>query len=193
MREKKRFFVGVNLRPLRQRWNFRGQIWVETMVYTLIAFALIGLVLAFVRPKIQAIQDKGVIEQSISVLNDMDSIISALGVSGNQRVLDVSINKGTLTLDGKNDKISISVPSDSQYSEPDTNVTNGNIIILTQHEGSSYNIILTRYYAGLYNLTFNNADSSKNLNQAPTPYKILIANNGEDPSGNTVVNMEVTS
>src|SRR3989344_7977654 len=53
----------------------KGQIWVETVVYTLIAFTLIGLVLAFIKPKIEEIQDKGIVEQSVSVLQDMDSII----------------------------------------------------------------------------------------------------------------------
>ena len=51
--------------------NKRGQIWVETMVYTLIAFALIGLVLAFVKPKIQETQDKAIIEQSVNILKDI--------------------------------------------------------------------------------------------------------------------------
>ena len=34
----------------------RGQIWVETVIYTLIALILIGLVLTFITPKIKEIQ-----------------------------------------------------------------------------------------------------------------------------------------
>ena len=36
----------------------RGQVWVETVIYTLIALALIGTVLAFVKPKVEEMQDK---------------------------------------------------------------------------------------------------------------------------------------
>jgi uncharacterized protein (UPF0333 family) len=36
--------------------NKRGQIWVETVVYTLIALVMIGLVLAFAKPKIEELQ-----------------------------------------------------------------------------------------------------------------------------------------
>ena len=46
----------------------KGQIWVETVIYTLIAFAMIGLALSFVKPKIDEIQDRGIIEQSITLL-----------------------------------------------------------------------------------------------------------------------------
>ncbi len=188
---KKRSLVEVNFRPLKK--HFKGQIWVETMVYTLIAFALMGLVLAFVRPKVQAIQDQGVIEQSVSVMNDLNSVITSLGVPGNQRVLDVSINKGTFTWDSKNDEISIDVPSNSEYSQPGQNVSSGNVVILTKQQGSAYDVTLTISYAGLYNLTFNNLDSSDQLSQSPNPYKILIENNGVDASGNTLINMEVVS
>ena len=191
MQKKKRSLVDANLGLFRRR--SRGQVWVETMIYTLIAFALIGLVLAFVRPKIQQIQDKSVIDQSISVLNDIDSVINSLGTSGNQRVLDVSINKGTLTVDGVNDKIYISVPSNSEYSQVGQDVPDGNVIVRTDQAGSAYNVLLTIDYSGLYNITFNGLDAAKELNQAPTAYKLLIANNGKDIYGKTLVNMEVVS
>ena len=85
--------------------NKKGQIWVETVVYTLIAFTLIGLVLTFAKPKIEEIQDKGLIEQSIKVLDDIDLIIKTLGGSGNQRLIMLGISKGTLNIDGKNDRL----------------------------------------------------------------------------------------
>ena len=50
---------------MKRGFGSKGQIWVETMVYTLIAFALIGIVLMFVKPKIEEIQDTSIIEQSI--------------------------------------------------------------------------------------------------------------------------------
>ena len=76
--------------------NKRGQVWVETVIYTLIAFTLMGLVLAFVVPKIEETQDRGIIEQSIQVLQDIDSLIRNLGGPGNQRTPEIGISKGTL-------------------------------------------------------------------------------------------------
>ena len=75
----------------------RGQIWVETVVYTLIAFALIGLVLAFVKPKIEEIQDKAVLDQSAGILEEIDSIVKNLGSPGNQRLIELGISKGKMT------------------------------------------------------------------------------------------------
>ena len=45
--------------------NKRGQVWVETVIYTLIALVMIGLVLSFVQPKIMELQDKATLQQSI--------------------------------------------------------------------------------------------------------------------------------
>ena len=47
-----------------KRSDKKAQVWIETVIYTLIALALIGTVLAFVKPKIQEIQDKIVKIQS---------------------------------------------------------------------------------------------------------------------------------
>ena len=46
--------------------NFKGQIWVETVLYTLIALALIGITLAFVMPKINESKNNLIVEQTIS-------------------------------------------------------------------------------------------------------------------------------
>ncbi len=37
-----------------KRDDKRAQIWIETMIYTLIAFIMLGLVLAYAKPKIEA-------------------------------------------------------------------------------------------------------------------------------------------
>ena len=43
----------------------KGQIWIETVIYTLIGLALIGLVLAILTPKIKEFGDRQIIEQTI--------------------------------------------------------------------------------------------------------------------------------
>jgi len=192
MNVKKRSSINIVESRLFSK-NFRGQIWVETMIYTLIAFALIGLVLAFVKPKIEEIQDRSLIEQSVSVINDIDSVMSSIGVSGNQRVLEIGINKGALTFDGLNDRIFFQIESRSEYSQAGENVSIGNVVVLTENVGDTSDVTLTRNYSGLYNLTYSDGETSREISSAPNPYKILITNKGEDSSGNTIVNIEVVS
>jgi len=173
--------------------NRRGQIWVETIVYTLIAFALIGLVLAFVKPKIEEIQDKGIIEQSISILEDIDLIITTLGVPGNQRVINLGISKGVFNIDGENNRLFFEIESRHIYSEPGKNVTIGNIVVFTEKKGKINEVTLTRNYREKYNITYQNRNELKKISKAPTPYILLITNKGEDSLNKTIINIGVTS
>ena len=171
--------------------NRRGQIWVETIIYTLIAFALIGLVLAFVKPKIEEIQDKGIIEQSISVLEDIDLIIKTLGDPGNQRIINLGISKGIFNIDGENNKLFFEIESRYIYSEPGRNVTIGNIIVLTEKKGKINDVTLTRNYEGEYDITHQNMNELKEIGKTSTSYTILIANKGENALNETIINIEV--
>lgn len=173
--------------------NRRGQIWVETIIYTLIAFALIGLVLAFVKPKIEEIQDKGIIEQSISVLEEIDLIIKTLGDPGNQRVVNLGISKGIFNIDGENNKLFFEIESRHTYSEPGKNVTIRNIIVLTEKRGKINDVTLTRDYEGEYDITYQNTDELKKIGKTSTSYTLLIANKGEDALNKTIINIEVLS
>ena len=38
----------------------KAQVWIETVIYLLIAFIMIGMVLAFVKPKLEDIKDKSI-------------------------------------------------------------------------------------------------------------------------------------
>ena len=49
--------------------NKEGQIWIETVLYTLIGLSLIGLTLTFVMPRINASKDIATIEQTMESLN----------------------------------------------------------------------------------------------------------------------------
>ena len=171
--------------------NRRGQIWVETIIYTLIAFALIGLVLAFVKPKIEEIQDKGIIEQSISVLEDINLIIKTLGDPGNQRIINLGISKGIFSIDGGNNKLFFEIESRYIYSEPGRNVTIGNIIVLTEKKGKINDVTLTRNYEGEYDITYQNMNELKEIGRTSTSYTLLIANKGENALNEIIINIEV--
>jgi len=172
--------------------NHRGQIWVETVIYTLIAFSLMGLVLAFVVPKIEEARDKGITEQSIGVLRDIDSLIRNLGGPGNQRILELGINKGSMTIDAVDDKIFFELESKNQYSQPGENVSIGKIIVHTKGEGKINIVTLTLDYSGEYNINYQGKEEVKTLSKAPIPYGLSISDRGADSGGKTIINMEVT-
>ena len=169
-------------------YNKKAQIWIETVIYTLIAFVLIGLVLTFVNPKIQEIQVQTLIEQSIEMMNDIDSLIENIGIAGNSRIIELSIKKGDLYIDGEINKIYFKLDSKYQYSEIGADITYGNLVLNTVENDNLMTITLTRDYSPLYNITFGGADEIKILSKLSTPYKLTITNNGGDP---TTLNFEL--
>ena len=77
-----------------------GQIWIETVIYTLIAMIMIGAVLAWGKPKIEELQDKSIIEQTLGVFEDIDSQIQSAveGGAGNKRVVEIGLKKGSIKI-----------------------------------------------------------------------------------------------
>ena len=124
---KKRKIVNVKV-------NVRGQIWVETVIYTLIALTMMGAVLAFAIPKIEEIQDKSVIDQSINAVKDINNVILSVvqGGAGNKRVIETNIKKGSLIIDGEYDKITFEMETNYVYSEQGQVVNIGNIKAVTE-------------------------------------------------------------
>jgi len=160
----------------------RGQVWVETMIYTLVAFALIAAVLFFVKPKVEEIRDQALIEQSLEVMKYFDSTILELGqsVSGNKREIEVGIKKGTLLIDGENEKIVFEMKSKYEYSEPGEIISEGSLNVSTEKIGDENKITISKNYSS-YNLTFNSADESKLISSSSTPYTIFVSNKGGSP------------
>jgi len=169
--------------------NKKGQIWVETVIYTLVALAIIGLVLTFVKPEINKVRDKAIIEQSLGVVKDIDAIILEItqGGAGNKRGIEIGIKKGILKIDGENDKISFEIDSEYTYSEPGQNVLYGDTIVRTEKTGKNNKIIITNNYAGIYDLTYKGENQTEPLNKASTPYQMFITN-----KGGSVIDLEIS-
>ncbi len=165
-----------------------GQVWIETVVYTLIAFVILGAILGFAKPKIEQLQDKSIIEQSIKMLGDIDSTIEEIqAVSGNKREIELTIKKGSLNIDAVNDQIIFEIESSYTYSEPEIPITKGNIKIINNKIGKINKINATINYAGKYDLTFASKDKSELLAKSSAPYKLFISNEGE-----TKINFELS-
>lgn len=158
-----------------------GQIWIETIIYTLIAFIMIGAILAVAKPKIDQLQDKTIIEQSINMLKEIDALVFNVvqGGPGNKRLIEVGITKGVLKVDGVNDKLIFELEGKHEYSEPGQDISDGNILIRTEKRGKMRYVNLTRDYSENHNISFQNSDEIKSLSKASTSYKILISNDGK--------------
>jgi|SRR3989344_5362441 len=161
--------------------NRLGQIWVETVIYTLIALAMIGAVLAFIVPKIGEIQDKSIIEQSLNAMKDINNVVLSVvqGGPGNKRLVEANIKKGTLKIDGRNDqeegnRTIFEMETDYVYSEPGTEISIGEVKAITQNIGGTNIITLTTNYN--YDIIPNEL---RIIEHSTTPYTISIENKGD--------------
>lgn len=156
----------------------KGQIWVETVIYTLIGLALMGLVLAILTPKIKEFRDRSVIEQTIESLNLLDSkITDVLDAPGNKRKISFRLDKGKIEIDSLNDKIKyVLEESNVRYSEPNTPINIGRINVLTEELTESYKITLSINY--VYNITYDGADNGEEFSPVSIPYEFFVENRG---------------
>src|SRR3989344_6810533 len=157
----------------------QGQVWVETVTYTLVAFVLIGLILAFVKPKIDELQDKALIEQSLNVLKQVDSIINEVyqdGV-GNKRLVEVLLKKGELTVDSGNDSLLFEFTGRYEYSEHGQNYSESSFNIRTEKIGSSYKVTIGKNYPN-FNISYADKNLKKVFPRSSAPYRIFITNKG---------------
>lgn len=162
--------------------NKNAQVWIETVIYTLIGLSIIGVVLGIVKPAIDERRDSMSIKQSIDLLNYIDQQIDEVKYSGagTSIPLDIKIGRGKLYLDGEKDTISVIIEeSRSKYSEPGEVISiGGNIQALTIKKTSKYNINLSIDYSNRANITYKGKDILQTLQSAPVAYGFFLKNNG---------------
>lgn len=177
-----------------------GQVWVETVIYTLIALTIIGLFLSFAKPKIEEIQDKAVVEQSVEMLEEINSIIvnAVVGGAGNKRVIDVNIKKGELLFDGGGDMLSFEIIGRYTYTQPGDDGQPGNyvkigrVLASTQKRGNDNIVTLISNYSNIYDIKYEGEDGSKAVSKAPVAHRISIENIGNNVStGLPIINFKV--
>jgi len=162
--------------------NKNAQVWIETVIYTLIGLSIIGVVLGLVKPAIDERKDSMSIKQSIDLLNYIDQQIDDVKYSGagTSIPLDIKIGRGKLYLDGEKDKISMVIDgSRSKFSEPGEVVSiGGNIQALTVKKSSKYTVNLSIDYSNRANITYKRKDILQTLQSAPVAYGFYLKNNG---------------
>jgi len=169
----------------------RGQIWVETVIYTLIGLTIIGLVLAVALPKINAKKDEVMIDQAVQALGNIDDkVYEVQRALGNRRTVDLDIGKGKLIINMGEDSISWVIDSKFKYSEPGIEVPMGNLKVITK-ETDPWEVTLKLDYA--VDIRFGEiVVGTKELDSAPTPYKLMIENAGTGEDGNLIIQLSVS-
>jgi type II secretory pathway pseudopilin PulG len=168
----------------------RGQIWIETVIYTLIGLSLIGVILAFALPQVEKQKDRITIERTIEAMNVLENNIVSVKISGPSSTQQniFTISRGQLTIDGENDKIIFEIEDSAyQYSEIDDRgrgfpvyIPGSSQKIMTTRNGKDYRFTSTLEYAGKINITYNLNDEVKVLGRAQTPYNLVVENRGNN-------------
>ena len=167
-----------------------AQVWVETVIYTLIGLAIIGILLAVAKPKIDSMKDRLVVEQTIESMNEIDGKIREVYQKGpgNKRVLDLKISKGKLFIDATANQIYWVLDSDYQYSELDTPVPIGTLSVITR-KGDEWEVTLSVDYD--FDLMYESAEELKEVDAVSVPYALSVENLGLD-GGDVVVDLRVS-
>jgi len=157
----------------------KGVVWVSTVLYILISLAIIGIVIAALTPRINSAKDKATIEQTMIMLNSLDSTILQVNqVQGTKLENNFKMARGLLTIDANKNEISWQLDNSAyKYSEPGVLVTVGNIGAYTEQSQAGWKVTLTMEYNNM-DIKFNNTDSEHILQPAETPYKLWIENKG---------------
>jgi uncharacterized protein (UPF0333 family) len=172
----------------------RGQIWIETAIYTLIGLTAIALLLMIINPRIEKIRAESALEDTKDAMNELDVLIRELSqkAQGNVRIYNLKLGRGRLTLNSSNNSIIYElIDTNLKYSEPGIIVPDGRFNLLTKEYGSSYNIYVRLDYDDI-NLTYRGLETNYIFQQGSVPYKIMIENiEPENISANIEINFEV--
>jgi len=155
-----------------------GQVWIETVLYTLIGIVLIGLTLTFAGPKIREKQDQVAIEQALTTLDKINENVNIR--PANTREVFVLIKKGELRIDSLRDRITFYFDDLSKpYSEIDVPVEKGNKLLLSKQGQKNSEIEISLRYGGKFNISYGGSEEEKIFSAAPVEYKIFIKNLGD--------------
>ncbi len=157
----------------------KGQVWIETVLYTLIGLTLIGVALGFLMPKINEARDKALVTQAINSLSEIDGKINEVlerGV-GNVRQTEFLMKRGELYINSSSNEILFVLSGLSgQYSQPGVEIGIGRLKVLTEAGQKTSTTYLSVSYNA--NLTYQKKDEDKKFTAASIPYKFSITNGG---------------
>jgi len=149
------------------------------------------MLLIAAKPKIEQAKDSFTIQSSLNMLQNIDKTIRECNLApGTSRELSLSIQKGNLIIDARNDQIIYEMASSYKYSEPGVNITVGSVEVLTENSSSGFKVKLWLNYTDIVNITVDNIEGSPQfLTQTGTPYKVRIKNLGHPDSGENQIDI----
>lgn len=171
----------------------KSQVWVETVIYTMIALVIIGLVLSYAKPKIEESQDKIIIEQSANILTEINNVVLKIFQMGpgNKRKIDISVKKGEFIIDAEKEIILFEIYGNHEYTEIGKNVSVADTITaITEIEGRYKKVTLTLNLTD-FNLTYDIEKKIKSIGRSTVPYEIFITNYGGAETGETNIDIVV--
>jgi len=172
----------------------KGQVWIETAIYTLIGLTIIVILITSATPQIEKIKDKGIISQTTDALITLNNeIFEVEQAGGSGRVVYFTVAKGKLEINTE-DEIIRYVLEDTrlELTEENETVKEGDVYILTKGRGSRFDIFLTMNYTGRLNMTFDGEEKTQVLQAGTTPYKIQVENKGDNaPTADTHVDFKL--
>lgn len=175
----------------------KGQVWIETVLYTLIGLALIGVVLAIITPKINEARDRIVVEQTIESLNILDSKITDVvnRGSGNIRIIpSYTIKKGEMYINATSDEIFFIISGlKSLYSEDGVEIDIGKVKVISTEGQKTHTTALRLTYVGTANISYDKEEIVKKFSPTSTPYKFSIENLGNSNNSLFVIDIVETS
>lgn len=162
----------------------KGQIWIETAIYTLIGLTIIAIVLSIATPQIEKAKERAIVTQTADALNLLNNEIQKVEqTAGTVKVVNFKITKGKLDIDSKNNKLVYTLEDTKlEFSQENQTIQEGDLYLLTEKSGRSFDISLELRLDGL-NVTFGGDKKSQVLHGAGTPYKIRIENVGDNDIG----------
>jgi hypothetical protein len=169
----------------------RGQVWIETVLYTFIGLTLMGLVLGFVYPRIQQAQERSLLQQSTTSLTGLDDLIQLVMTRGpgNVKKASFSLQRGTLTIDPQAETIVFEITElHTPPSEPGAAIPFGNLIMRTIPTDDSYKVQYTLQYTTL-DLSFE-GEQIKTFQASSVPYQFLVSNEGGNGKPRIVLSVQ---
>ncbi len=158
----------------------KAVIWVSTVLYILITIAVLSIAFAALKPRIDEMRDKAIIEQSIDMMGKIDETISQVqDTPGTRREVQINLKKGSLIFDCADKNIIWEFDSVTKYSEVGKEIDNGNIKIKTSDKAGAsgvWTVTLTLAYET--EITFNGEalTTPKTINSAELPFTLFIEN-----------------
>lgn len=148
------------------------------------------MVLTYALPKINSMQEKSAIEQSIGVVKGIDEMITNIinAGPGNSRIAELNIKQGYFLVNVSNSSVNFVYDSlKKEYSQSGVVIKNGNLNIITNKNSNGYETKIYEGY-GERNISLVTEDG-KDLKVFPSSItqRIIFRFNDTTPTFNRII------